>query len=236
MYDYISRRWTIVVLRDGMEVTLHPAHVVLAAGTIGTPRIPGIPTLDVFSGEILHSAQYQGGKPFAGKHAIVVGAGNSSADICQDLVVQGARSVTMVQRSSTCVMACSSIRQVAERIWPEDVPTAVADFKSMSTPFRLLKEVLSERKDELRAQEKNLHDMLTGAGLELNMGKDGSGQFPMFFERFGGLIPVACWADTDLKFAVQDTVTLSLRRSLLRRLTDCRARCRLRRVNWIRSS
>jgi hypothetical protein len=112
-------------------------------------------------------------------------------------------------------MACSSIRQVAERIWPEDVPTAVADFKSMSTPFRLLKEVLSERKDELRAQEKNLHDMLTGAGLELNMGKDGSGQFPMFFERFGGLIPVACWADTDLKFAVQDTVTLSLRRSLL---------------------
>ncbi|KAJ6466147.1 FAD/NAD-P-binding domain-containing protein [Mycena vitilis] len=192
-YDCTSRRWTVTVVRDGKEILLHPAHIVLAAGTIGTPRIPCIPGLDTFAGEILHSAQYQGGKPFAGKNAIVVGAGNSSADLAQDLHVQGARSVTMVQRSSTCVVACSSIRQLAERIWPDDVPVEVADFKSMATPFRLLKEVLSERKDELRAQETELHNKLTGAGLKLNMGVDGSGQFPMFFERFGGYwLDVGC--------------------------------------------
>ncbi|KAJ7078780.1 FAD/NAD-P-binding domain-containing protein [Mycena epipterygia] len=192
-YDCTAKRWTATVLRDGTRTTLYPAHIVLAAGTIGTPRIPCIANYSAFSGTILHSAQYQGGKPFAGKNVVVVGAGNSSADICQDLVIQGARGVTMVQRSSTCVVACSSIRRVAEGIWPAYVPTPVADFKSMATPFRLLKEVLSERKEELRTQESHLHQMLTGAGLALNMGKDGSGQFPMFFERFGGYwLDVGC--------------------------------------------
>ncbi|KAJ7436502.1 FAD/NAD-P-binding domain-containing protein [Mycena galericulata] len=194
-YDPASRRWTITVLREGQEITFHPAHIVLAAGTIGTPRIPGVVGRSAFTGPILHSANYAGGKRFAGKRVVVVGAANSAADICQDLVVQGAQTVTMVQRSSTCVVACTSIRQVAERIWPPGVPTDLADFKSMATPFRLLKEVLSERKDELRAQEKNLHEMLTGAGMDLNMGKDGSGQYPMFFERFGGYwLDVGCAA------------------------------------------
>ncbi|KAJ6533656.1 FAD/NAD-P-binding domain-containing protein [Mycena capillaripes] len=192
-YDFKSERWSVTIVRDGKSVTLYPAHIVLAAGTIGTPRIPSIPGRDIFAGTILHSAHYQGGRPFAGKNVLVVGAGNSAADICQDLVVQGASAVTMLQRSSTCVVACSSIRRVVDRIWPEDVPTAVADFRSMATPFRLLKEVLSEKKEELRAQEKDLHETLTGAGLQLNMGTDGSGQFPMFFERFGGYwLDVGC--------------------------------------------
>jgi cation diffusion facilitator CzcD-associated flavoprotein CzcO len=185
-YDPASKRWTVTVVRDGKQITLRPAHIVLAAGTIGTPRIPCVANANLFAGKILHSAQYQGGKAFAGKNVVVVGAGNSSADICQDCVVQGARSVTMVQRSSTCVVACESIRRISERIWPPGEPTDLADFKSMATPFRLLKEVLSERKEELREQEQELHEKLTGAGLKLNMGKDGSGQFPMFFERFGG--------------------------------------------------
>ncbi|KAJ7727540.1 FAD/NAD-P-binding domain-containing protein [Mycena maculata] len=194
-YDYAARRWTITVLRAGTAVTLRPAHIVLAAGTIGTPRIPPLPHRSAFPGPILHSAQYQGGRAFAGQRVVVVGAANSAADICQDLVVQGARTVTMVQRSSTCVVSCASIRAVVERIWPPGVPTALADFKAMATPFRLLKEVLSERKDELRAREGELHDMLTGAGMELNMGKDGSGQYPMFFERFGGYwLDVGCGA------------------------------------------
>lgn len=185
-YDPAARRWTITVLRDGNEVTLRPAHIVLAAGTIGTPLIPSLAGRSAFTGTILHSAEYQGGKPFAGQRVVVVGAGNSAADMCQDLVVQGAREVTMVQRSTTCVVKCESIRKVAERIWPPGEPTPLADFRSMATPFRLLKEVLSERKDELREQEKDLHETLTGAGLEVHMGADGSGQFPMFFERFGG--------------------------------------------------
>ncbi|KAJ6622294.1 FAD/NAD-P-binding domain-containing protein [Mycena sp. CBHHK59/15] len=192
-YDQTSKRWSITVFRDGQPITLHPFHIVLAAGTIGASRTPRISDQSVFLGTMLHSSQYQGGKPFAAKNVIVVGAGNSSADICQDLVVQGARSVTMVQRSSTCVVACSSIRQVIENVWPEGMPTTVADFKSMATPFLLLKEVLSSKSEQLREQEKDLHRVLTEAGLELNMGKDGSGQFPMFFERFGGFwLDVGC--------------------------------------------
>ncbi|KAJ7215583.1 FAD/NAD-P-binding domain-containing protein, partial [Mycena pura] len=188
-YDHVARRWTVTVLRNGTnEITLRPVHIVLAAGSIGAPRMPIPPcAAAAFAGTILHSTAYRGGRAFAGQDVVVVGAANSAADICQDLVVQGARTVTMVQRSSTCVVSCESIRRVAERIWPKDVRIEVADFKWMATPFRLLKEVLSEKKDELRAHEKDLHEKLTSAGMELNMGKDGSGQFPMFFERYGGL-------------------------------------------------
>ncbi|KAJ7615887.1 FAD/NAD-P-binding domain-containing protein [Roridomyces roridus] len=194
-YDPSSCRWTITVIRDGISITLHPIHIVLAAGIIGTPRIPHFTRKSSFHGPILHSWEYRGGKPFAGHRVVVVGAANSAADICQDLVVQGAREVTMVQRSSSCVVSRSSIRAVVDRIWPPGVPISTADFKYMATPFKLIKRVLSERKDELREHEKELHDVLSRAGLQLNMGEDGSGQFPMFFERYGGYwLEVGCAA------------------------------------------
>ncbi|KAJ6504936.1 FAD/NAD-P-binding domain-containing protein [Mycena vulgaris] len=179
-YDPAARRWTVVINREGQHVVIHPAHIVIAAGALGAPLFPVVHDSERFKGIILHAGYYHGGAPFAGKRVIVVGAGNNAADICQDLSFHGAHSVTMVQRSSTCVTSAANARVHVEKMFPENAATDVADFKANATPLLLLKRVLS-------AHEKETHRGLRAAGLKLNMGSDGSVAYPLGFERFGGL-------------------------------------------------
>ncbi|KAJ7486972.1 FAD/NAD-P-binding domain-containing protein [Mycena latifolia] len=185
-YDTATKRWTVVIDRAGTRVTLNPAHIVLATGALGAPIIPSIPDAHLFSGTDVHSEAYAGGKAFTGKRVLVVGAGNSSADICQDLSFHGAAEVTMLQRSSTCVVSVDSIARMLERIWPPDVPTDVADFKAKAMPFLLVRQIGTETTEHMWAQEAETHRGLREAGLSLTMGKDGEGLFPMVLERSGG--------------------------------------------------
>ncbi|KAK0238271.1 FAD/NAD-P-binding domain-containing protein [Armillaria nabsnona] len=193
-YDPETKKWTIVIDHQGTSTTLHPIHIVCTTGVLGAPRIPAIEDRDVFMGTVLHASKYGGGKSYKGKRVIVVGAGNTSADICQDLVVQGAESVTMVQRSSTCVVAKHpGVTNAILSIWPEGVPSEISDFKFFSIPLPLRMKMASAHAVELAEAEREMHEGLRKAGLDVNMGQDGSGQFPMVFQRFGGYwIDVGC--------------------------------------------
>ncbi|KAF7350597.1 Flavin-binding monooxygenase [Mycena sanguinolenta] len=188
-YDLTAKRWTVVVDHAGEYVTLHPAHIVLAAGILGTPHIPSIPDAELFEGSTTHSSVYPGGKGYTGKRTLVVGAGNTSADVCQDLAFHKAE-VTMLQRSSTCVESVRTFTQMLNRIWPAHVPTDVSDFKAAAMPFLLLREMGKARTEQMWADAEETHKGLREAGMDLNMGKDGSGQYVMYHERFGGF-----WVD-----------------------------------------
>ncbi|KAG6910146.1 hypothetical protein DXG01_012905 [Tephrocybe rancida] len=172
-YDLTTRKWTVVIDRNGTLVTLNPAHIVLATGTLGKPRLLELSKKDIFQGTTMHAFEYAGGRPFAGKRVVVVGAGNTSADICQDLVIQGAESVTMVQRSSTCVVSPKTVDATVTRAWPEGVPSEVSDFKFSSFPLALFKAMLKAAEQESWDREKDMHEGLIKAGLKLNMGPDG---------------------------------------------------------------
>ncbi|GBE77698.1 FAD/NAD-P-binding domain-containing protein [Sparassis crispa] len=192
-YDTSTKRWNLVVDRDGSEVELHPAHIVVAIGTLGAPRIPEISDRDLFHGEVLHASAYKGGKPFTGKRVIVVGAGNTAADMCQDLSFHGASSVTMVQRSSTCVVSSKNIAAQFATLYPDGMPAEICDFRCFSLPFGLQKKVAIANQDQAWAREKPLHDKLRKGGLKLNMGRDGGGQNLLIFERLGGYwVDVGC--------------------------------------------
>jgi len=65
-------------------------HVVLATGTNALPRRPDWPGLGAFPGRVLHSSDYRNAAGFAGARALVVGFGNSGADIALDLAEGGA--------------------------------------------------------------------------------------------------------------------------------------------------
>lgn len=76
-----QRRWT--------------AHAVVSAtGTWEQPFIPFYPGADIFRGVQIHSAHYNSPKSFAGKRIIVIGGGNSGAQILADL--SGVATVTWV--------------------------------------------------------------------------------------------------------------------------------------------
>lgn len=185
-YDSVAKRWNLVVRRDDQDVELHPVHVVVATSALGAPRIPDIPGADVFKGAVYHASRYMGGKPYAGKDCIVVGAGNTSADLCQDLSFRGAKSVTMVQRSSTCVVHINTVAGAMTRIYPDGVPYEVCDIKFNAMPINLQRAMAREREGEMWEREKPLHDQLRKGGIKLNMGTDGSGQHFLIYERSGG--------------------------------------------------
>ncbi|KAJ7627311.1 FAD/NAD-P-binding domain-containing protein [Roridomyces roridus] len=198
-YDTVSKRWTVVISREGTPITIHPAHIVLAAGIMGAPHYPTVRDPGRFPGITFHAVHYRGGAPFSGQRVIVVGAGNSSADICQDLVVQGAASVTMVQRSSTCVVSVDTFRRATERARPEGMATDVADFLGQVTPYLLKKRLLSAREKEAWEAERETHRGLREAGLKLNMGPDGAGNYALVRERFGGY-----WLDVGCAKLIQE--------------------------------
>jgi putative flavoprotein involved in K+ transport len=59
--------------------------LVSAGGTWGSPVIPRYPKSDLFEGSQIHSAHYQRPDCFAGKNVLIVGGGNSGAQILAEI-------------------------------------------------------------------------------------------------------------------------------------------------------
>jgi len=90
------------VLTSG-EVIRAPA-VVIATGRNRVPHLPPWPGLDRFAGQFLHSSAYRSGTAFSGRDVLVVGAGNSGAEIAVDLLERGAARVRLSVRTAPNVV------------------------------------------------------------------------------------------------------------------------------------
>jgi cation diffusion facilitator CzcD-associated flavoprotein CzcO len=73
--------------------------IVLATGNYRTPTIPPWPGLNQFTGEIVHSGHFRNAWPFRDRDVLVVGAGNSAADIAVQLANNGARRIWLAVRT-----------------------------------------------------------------------------------------------------------------------------------------
>ncbi|CAL9493412.1 putative oxidoreductase CzcO [Streptomyces sp. enrichment culture] len=90
----------------GRELT--GAAVVVATGFNHTPRVPDWPGRDTYTGTFLHASAYRDAKPFAGRDVLVVGAGNTGAEIAVDLVEGGASRVRLAVRTPPYVLRRST--------------------------------------------------------------------------------------------------------------------------------
>ena len=71
--------------------------VVVASGANHAPRVPVIAGQASFRGRILHSREYRNAAPFAGQSVLVVGMGNTGAEIALDLAEQGVQMALSVR-------------------------------------------------------------------------------------------------------------------------------------------
>lgn len=77
--------------------TLSARYVVIATGNNAEPVIPDLPAIP-FEGTRLHSADYTDAASFDGQSVLVVGMGNTGAEIALDLAEGGARPTLSVRR------------------------------------------------------------------------------------------------------------------------------------------
>ncbi|MFP5351806.1 MAG: flavin-containing monooxygenase [Actinomycetota bacterium] len=73
--------------------------VVIATGYNREPVVPEWEGMGSFRGELFHSSRYRNGRAYQGSDVLVVGIGNSGAEIAADLVEHGARSVWVSVRT-----------------------------------------------------------------------------------------------------------------------------------------
>lgn len=59
--------------------------VVSATGSWSRPFVPDVPGLEVFEGEQVHSAAYRSPEPYRGRRVLVVGGGNSGAQVLAEV-------------------------------------------------------------------------------------------------------------------------------------------------------
>lgn len=93
--DWAGGGW-LVRTSDG---ALSASSVVVATGFNQHPVLPDWPGRDDFPGELLHSSVYRNPRPYAGRDVLVVGAGNSGAEIATDLAEGGAARVRLSVRT-----------------------------------------------------------------------------------------------------------------------------------------
>lgn len=91
--DIDGDRWRLDTSRGEADASV----LVMATGIWSAPVRPRLPGEERFAGTILHSRDYRNAHPFRGQQVLVVGAGNSGAEIAVDLAGHGVETAIVVR-------------------------------------------------------------------------------------------------------------------------------------------
>ena len=124
-YDADSYIW-LATGNDGSQ--FKSRAVVMAIGTCRIPVIPEWEGRETFPGEIVHSSTFKRAQDYAGKHVLVIGSGNSAAEITSRLT-EYASSVTISIRTPPHLLPKSvyGIPIVGIGIWLRYLPNNLVD-------------------------------------------------------------------------------------------------------------
>jgi len=81
--------WRLTTNKGSVDAT----YVIVATGYNNLPHLPAWPGRETFTGTLVHSREYRSGAAYKGKKVMVVGTGNTGAEIATDLVEEGAAEV-----------------------------------------------------------------------------------------------------------------------------------------------
>ncbi|MEW2136897.1 NAD(P)/FAD-dependent oxidoreductase [Streptomyces sp. NPDC005409] len=94
---------------------LNATAVVVATGYNHTPALPDWPGREAYTRPLLHARDYRTPQPYAGQDVLVVGVGNTGAEIAVDLVEGGAARVRLAVRTAPHLVRRSTAGWPAQR-------------------------------------------------------------------------------------------------------------------------
>ena len=120
---------------EGWRVATSDGHswtaraVVVATGQYRRPIEPPWPGTPEFRGHLSHSVGYSTAKPFVGKRVLVVGPGNSGAEIATDIAENGGKFVALSMRTPPMIVPRDPFGMPVQRtgIILSFLPPAIAD-------------------------------------------------------------------------------------------------------------
>ena len=117
-------RWSVETSIGALEGDA----LVIATGYNHTARIPDWPGLDAYTGRVVHSSEYRNPAALEAQHVLVVGPGNSGAEIAADLAGSGIK-VTLAMRTPPNIVRREvlGIPTQSLTVGTYPLPTKVAD-------------------------------------------------------------------------------------------------------------
>ncbi|KAF8333983.1 uncharacterized protein EI90DRAFT_3015060 [Cantharellus anzutake] len=193
-YDKASENWTLEIQRaDDSKREIKCKHVILATGHASDPRIPHFEGMEKFKGPVHHSSFHKNSGNWRGKKAVIIGAGVSGHDICHELHNAGVEDITMVQRSSTCVISQENgLPNVVSGYFEGGPPAEEADLASISFPFNALEPFAKIGHAAINEADKAMIDGLERVGYQI-ADKGGPGLYWSLLRKGGGTyLDVGC--------------------------------------------
>jgi cation diffusion facilitator CzcD-associated flavoprotein CzcO len=119
-----NHSWQLETNQGLIEATT----LVVATGIFNTPFTPQLKGLETFQGQTLHSQQYKRPTDFLGKRVLVVGVGNSGAEVVVALAKAGVHTDVVVRDGVLMVPYPRSVMAASLRYWLlRKLPRALAN-------------------------------------------------------------------------------------------------------------
>jgi cation diffusion facilitator CzcD-associated flavoprotein CzcO len=115
-------RWTVRVIANGETRAELFDSLLVCSGHHREAFVPEYP--GTFTGRIVHSSAYKRPDPFRGQRVLVVGAGNSAADIAVDVARVAARAVLSVREGTYFIpkLMFGTPVDIAYAFWKSKIP------------------------------------------------------------------------------------------------------------------
>src|SRR5947199_308614 len=116
--------WTVRTSRGEYAAQV----LVVATGIVANPRIPALPGQQSFGGRIVHSVEYRRPDAYPGRRVVVVGVGNSGAEIGSEIARAGGK-VTIAVRSGANVVPLTLAGLPIQYVsyWVRKLPRAIQE-------------------------------------------------------------------------------------------------------------
>jgi putative flavoprotein involved in K+ transport len=126
---------------DTADGPIDARDVIVATGYNGRPFVPDWPGRESFTGRFVHSADYRNPQPYAGGDVLVIGPGNSGAEIATDVAEGGAsrtrlsvRTPPQILRRATAGIPAQLIGIAIRRVPPSWVDPISKAQRRLSIP------------------------------------------------------------------------------------------------------
>lgn len=141
-----TKLWKVQLqdLKTGDTTMIETKNLVLSTGFLlgpGNPKYPEVANQDLFKGPVQHTSEYRNAEAYKDKDVVIVGSGTSAHDVARNLVLGGAKSVTILQRSPTVLFDFEVINPMVTMRYQGQMPVETADFLECATPVGILRDM-----------------------------------------------------------------------------------------------